>query len=736
MNFQLERDRYGVPHVRGETETAAWFGMGYACAQDRLFQMDYDRRRASGRWAEVAGAAAVAGDVLARRLRLAAAAEADVAAMSPRLRAAFGAYADGVNAAVADGALPLPLRDRVEAWQPWHSVAAFKVRHVLMGQWQHKLVNGVLLARIGPDAFSRLETRPPLGSPLAVPPDGRVSRLLDSALGDIAGHLGFLAEAEPGSNAWAVSGRRTTHGGAVLCNDSHRALDTPNVYWQCRVSCPEFDVAGATFPGLPGFPHFGFNGSVAWAITHGDADTQDLYIEQFDGSRYLTPDGWADASVSTERILVRDAYEVPVTTWATRHGPVVHGDPADGTAIALKWVGTYRPNRGFECLLPMLTARSVLELADAQEGWVDPVNNLVCADTAGRIAYQCRGEVPVRSGTGGRRLPVAGWDGSCEWTGSVPFASLPRAVDPDAGFVMTANNTMTDASTPYISYTFSQPFRAERIRSLLAGSGSLSVASLAGMQADTVSWAALAWIRVLGELGPFADSGAEAARSLLASWNGDLGVESGPALLYACFQQALAAGLYRPVLGDRTWEWMASGVPAPTTTLVRRWLANDTWELLGGPLPAASEVGAERSERVLEAVPAALAAAWASASDLGGADPGLWRWGDVHQAARVHPLSEVGPLPGVPMGGDADTIQAAGWGWKAGSPFTVLTLSVYRQVVDLASPDTASWVIPGGASGDPESPHFADQLAEWAEHRRIPMIVRDSASESGANPAR
>ena len=315
------------------------------------------------------------------------------------------------------------------------------------------------------------------------------------------------------------------------------------------------------------------------------------------------------------------------------------------------------------------------------------------------------------------------------------FASLPRAVDPDAGFVMTANNTMTDASSPYISYTFSQPFRAERIRSLLAGSGSLSAASLAGLQADTVSWAALAWIRVLGGLGPFADSGAEAARSLLASWDGDLGVESGAALLYACFQRALAAGLYRPVLGDRTWEWMASGVPAPTTTLVRRWLANDTWELLGGPTPDAS-VGAERSDRVLAALPAALAAAWASATEYGGADPGRWRWGDVHQAARVHPLSAVGPLPGVPMGGDADTIQAAGYGWKAGSPFTVLSLSVYRQVVDLASPDTASWVIPGGASGDPESPHFADQLAEWAEHRRIPMIMRDSASESGANPAR
>jgi penicillin G amidase len=730
MNFRIERDGYGVPHVRGETETAAWYGMGYACAQDRMFQLDYDRRRACGRWAEIAGASAVPADALARRLRLADAAVADVGAMSPRLRAAFEAYADGVNAAVADGALPLPGRYPVEPWQAWHSVAAFKVRHVLMGQWQHKLMNGVLLARIGPEAFSRLETRPPLGSPLAVPPDGRVSRLLDSALADVVGHLGFLAEAEPGSNAWAVSGRRTVHGGAVLCNDSHRALDTPNVYWQCRVSCPEFDVVGATFPGLPGFPHFGFNGSVAWAITHGDADTQDLYLERFDGSRYLTPDGWAEASVRSERIAVRNSCAVPVDVWSTRHGPVVHGNPADGMAVALRWTGAYRANRGLECMLPMLTARSVAEMANAQEGWVDPVNNLVCADTAGRIAYQCRGELPVRSGAGARRVPVAGWDGSCEWTGSVPFASLPRVVDPDVGFVMTANNAITDASSPYISYTFSQPFRAERIRSLLAGSSLLSADELAGMQADTVSWAAVAWVRVLSGLGPFGDGDAEAARSLLASWDGDLGAGSGAALLYACFLRGLASALYRPLLGDATWEWMASGVPAPTMSTVRRWLGNDTWELLGGPVPEAvaggtsgggHDSGAGRGDRVLAALPEALASAWAEAVGHGGPDPARWRWGDVHQAVRVHPLAEVGVLPRVPMGGDADTIQAAAFGWRAGSPFNVALLSVYRQVVDLGSPDTASFVIPGGASGDPESPHFGDQLAEWAEHRRVPM---------------
>ncbi len=505
MDFSIKRDEYGVPHVTAETAADAWAGMGYACAQDRLFQMEYDRRRACGRWAEIAGPAALAGDVLSRRLGLAAAARRDVAVMSPALRSAFESYASGVNQAVAEGTLPLPARYPAEPWQAWHSVAAFLVRHVLMGQWQHKLANAVLLARAGADAFERLETRPVTGSPVAVPPDGRlttpVGRLLDEAVGDIEGHLGFVAEVEPGSNAWAVSGRHTAHGHAVICNDSHRALDTPNVYWQCRVTCPDFDVSGATFPGLPGFPHFGFNGSVAWAITHGDADTQDLYLERFDGTRYLTPAGWTEAEVCHERIEVRGGSPVTVPVWVTRHGPVVHGNPGNGLALALRWTGTHRPNRGLECLLPMLTARSAAELAGAQDGWVDPVNNLVCADTRGDIAYQCRGELPVRSSDAARRLPVTGWDDACEWTGTVPFAELPATADPEAGFVMTANNAITDADRPYISHTFSQPWRAERLRSLLAEPGQRSAAELAGMQADTVSLAARGWGRLLAGVG-------------------------------------------------------------------------------------------------------------------------------------------------------------------------------------------------------------------------------------------
>jgi penicillin G amidase len=741
----IVRDRYGIPHIRAGSGADAWFGMGFACARDRLFQMEYDRRRAAGRWAEVAGAVAVPGDVLARRMKIAEAARADLDVMSAPVRAMFEAYTRGVNAVIASGTRPPVLDDTaLEPWEPWHSVAAYKIRHVLMGQWQHKLASAGVLARAGAEVFGQLDTRAPAGSVLSVPPGDRVRRVVAEAEDDIARaapHLGFLAEAEPGSNAWAVSGQRTTHGGAVLCNDSHRPLDSPNVYWQCHLSTPEFGVTGAAFPGVPGFPHFGHNGQVAWAITHASADTQDLYLEWFDEERpgwYRAEDSWEQAIQVTETITVRGADPVAVTLWTTRHGPVVHGNPLDGLAIALKYTATCRPGRGFEPLLPMLTARDVAELIDAQRDWVDPVNNLVAADTGGRVAYQARGELPVRSSLAHRRLPAPGWDGSGEWTGIVPFGQMPRSLDPRTGFVMTANNAVVDGDEPYITHTFSHPFRAERIRRHLTGAERHTTAELAAMQTDTVSWTAQAWSRLLAGMAPVPDEPAEGARQMLAGWDGDLRGDSGEALLYGCFVRALAQALYRPLVGDATWAWLVAGDVPTAETHIRRWLANDIWALLGGPVPEVRSAAdlvrdADRERRVRAALPAVLASAWQQAGQAAGGRE--WQWADSHRARAAAVIAGQNVPAAVGMGGDADTIQAASYGWRVGSPFDVTVTSVYRQVVDLASPATASCVIPGGACDDPSSPHFADQLAEWAGHRRVPMLW-DWADVEAASGAR
>lgn len=739
-DIRISRCSYGIPHIEASSEQDAWFGMGFACANDRLFQMDYDRRRACGRLAEMLGATAINSDVLARRLGLEKSCRDDLDAMSQATRIIFESYALGVNAAIKKMG---PLVEQeftsvdIEPWEAWHSIAVFKVRHVLMGLWQHKLARAMLLVKSDSDSFSLLEDGPPLGSPLSVPPDGSLENLLDQGANDLeqaSAHLGFLSEVEGGSNVWAVHGSRTVHGAAVLCNDSHRALDVPNVYWQAYLSCPTFSVIGATFPGFPGFPHFGQNGSVAWAITHAGADTQDLYIENFDRDDpelYRTADGWSRAVRRVESIDVRDRPSLEVEIWSTRHGPVVHGDPLKGSALALRWTGFEAAFRSFEVLRPMISANNVLELLESQRSWVDPVNNLVTADTAGSIAYLTRGLLPIRPSPNHRRLPVFGWIGENEWSGYVDFEKMPRAVNPSAGFVMSANNIIADTASPYISASFADPFRAERLRGILSEDRKFDIDTLAGLQKDVVSWSALAWVRYFKGLQPLSDEQAEGARSFLADWNGELGIDSAPALLYGCFRRSLAERLYRPILGSEVWNWVISGSLAPTTVLMRRWLANDIWDLLDGPRPPgfSTELKMERTQTVRNVMPEALQAAWITACQMAGDDPAAWRWGDHHYAAGTHPLSRIVDgseldQPIARMGGDSDTIQAASYGWKVGSPFTVSGLSVYRQVVDLGDPEKATWVIPGGSSGDSRSPHFSDQLTEWATNRLISMHFR------------
>ncbi len=735
---RILRDDFGIPHIEASCEADAWFGMGFAAASDRLFQMDYDRRRACGRLAEVLGQSAVSADVLARRLGLERASRNDVKAMSPKTRASFESYAAGVNAAI--GQMGTSVEEElsgveVEPWESWHSVAAFKVRHVLMGLWQHKLARAILLTKVGPSVFSQLDDYPPLGSALTVPPDGSLETLLDIGSKDLEGasrHLGFLSEVEGGSNVWAVSGSRTVHGAAVLCNDSHRALDVPNVYWQAHLSCPSFSAIGATFPGLPGFPHFGHNGSVAWAITHAGADTQDLYVETFDAEDpelYRKGSGWSRAARRIEWIDVRGEPPREIEVWSTHHGPIVHGDPRKGTALSLRWTGFEDAVGSFEVLRPMLGANNVEELLESQRGWVDPVNNLVAADTGGSIAYLTRGLLPIRPASAHRRLPSLGWIEENDWSGYVGFEEMPKTIDPPAGFVMSANNIIADAERPYISASFADPFRAERIRGILVGSSSFETDVLAGLQKDVFSWPALAWVRYFEALEPLKSEQAELARSFLAAWDGELGKDSGPALLYGCFRRALAEALYRPIVGSEVWDWLISGSLAPTTVLVRRWLANDIWDLLGGPRPRgfSNQQRDERTNTVRACVPQALQGAWITACQMGGDDSSRWRWGDHHYVWAIHPLAKLAGeerlnMPKVKMGGDSDTIQAASYGWQVGMPFTVSGLSVYRQVIDLGDPQEATWVIPGGSSGDFRSPHFSDQLIEWGANRRISML--------------
>ncbi|MGW4487167.1 penicillin acylase family protein [Amycolatopsis sp. NPDC004368] len=721
----ITRDAYGIPTVVAETEDQAWFELGRAAAEDRLWQLEYDRRRAAGRWAEVVGEPAVAADRLARRLRLVDAAERDLAAMDTRTLGTFEAYAAGVNAWVADHGTTVEYDRGGIGWEPWtprDSLLMFKIRHVLMGVWQYKIARAALRATAGAEVAAKLDPRPLPGMRVTVPPFGRVDEargeLVEQARADVeaaAEHLGFLAESEGGSNAWVLGGGRTASGKPLLVNDSHRALDVPNAYWQAHVRCPEFTVSGATFPGLPGFPHFGHNGRVGWAITNAAADAQDLYVEHFDGERVRTAEGWAPASVRDEVIHVRDGEDRVERCWLTPNGPVVHGDPARGAALSLRWTATDGPCEQFGVLRRMLLAGDVRTLLDAQDGWVDPVNNLVAADIGGDIGYLLRGQLPARDRAAATQVPVPGWDPAFGWRGRVPFGEMPRTENPPEDLIVTSNNTVTAAAHPVVSHAVNDAYRVERIHELAAATERATAEDMRAWQGDTTSVAARRWGQLLAERGPYTGA-AEQARAALVAGAGDLGPAGTTGLVHACFRREIAARVLDEEIGSAARAWlMKSGLPGMPVVL-RRWFASLTWPRDGvWPARALSD----------ELLSDALAAGWRRALESSASEAGLRPWGEVHRTAAKHPLHPVAGTefdpPSVGLGGDNETIQNGAYGWVRGGRFDITNLSVYRQVLDLADLGAAGWVIPGGASGVPGSAHYADQLTSWQVHELIPM---------------
>jgi penicillin amidase len=393
-------------------------------------------------------------------------------------------------------------------------------------------------------------------------------------------------------------------------------------------------------------------------------------------------------------------------------------------AIALKYTALERPKAAFNGVRAMARAKDIQELFAAQETWVDPVNNLVAADTAGNIGYMVRGELPIRASKAGRRVPVPGWTGEHEWTGTVPLVQLPRSVNPPEGYIATANQRVIAEDEPYISAYFAPPGRAARLVELLGTGETLSPETIASWQGDTNSRPARTWARFLGGQGPL-EGAAERARATLAGWDGDLRGDAAEPLLYAYFRRHVMRELFSPILGADTWVWLTTDRYPGLGRVASGLLAEVTAHLDEGIQPP----GGRAWEEVLNA---ALGAAWDAAAAIGGQDPAAWRWDASHMTGSRHPLSALFPdagldPPRLPIGGDGDTLQAAAYGISGKNDFVLSATSVYRQVVDFADPDRASYVIPGGASGDPGSPHFADQAMLWQRHERIPMLRDENA---------
>ena len=752
---QVVRDSLGIPHIKATTTHDAFMAQGYVHAQDRLWHMEYDRRRATGRWAEYVGQSGVDQDRLMRQAGLATSSQRDYGVLNDETRAMLDAYTAGINAFI-QGTPVLPIEYRLleatpEPWEPWHSLAVFKVRHGLMGSFGNKLWRLRILKTLGAEWIDKLRASSGEEMPVVVPP-GVTFRDLPDGIGEgdfLQSMVLALHDVDGGSNNWVIHGSRTASGKPLLAGDPHRAIDVPNVYYQNHLTCPEFDAIGYSFVGTPSITHFGHNQHVAWGVTTAGSDSRDFFVEKFsakDPSQYEYKGEWLQADSHTETISVRDGASVDVQVTVTRHGPIVVGDPSRGYALALAYPAVTEPNHTFESLLPMLRATTVAELDEAKRPWVDPDNNFVMADTSGTIGYLTRGQIPTRPGRNANAwLPVPGWTGEHEWTGTVPFEEMPRARNPEQGFIATANQRIVPKEFPhYISADFSPPYRASRINTRLSNLTNATPADMPTIHADKVSIPSAAFVELARALTPLDAASAEARDRLLA-WDNTMAPDSVAAAIYAVMREqvssiVLAGPLFEPLAAAAGQYDIQPNLPMPLAQRLRN--------VIYGLLKArdASILPPGQSWELVGAQALANAAVWLT--DTLGADQSTWRWDRIHRTGPRHPLSASFPdlaelldPPSVGVGGDGDTPQAAAFACADGHDFTLSSSSVTRYCFDLSNWDNCGWTSPLGASGHPGSPHYADQTAAWAEQRLHPMlyawdkILADAESKQSLEPA-
>lgn len=739
---ELYRDRWGIPHIRSRTDHDAFFMQGYVHARDRLWQMDSSRLRMAGRWAEWAGPSAVAGDTLARRLGGTAASQRDLAALGDPACRMLQAYSAGVNAHLAEGhALPLEYRElnaKPEAWEPWHCIAAMRWRGFLMGSVWFKLWRAAALRAVGPEQIAKLRYDDGGQDLLCIPP-GEASQRWIATLKDLApaiealAALGAADSTGGGSNNWAVAPQRTASGRPLLAGDPHRAFEMPGMYVQNHVAGASFDAIGFAVPGVPGFAHFAHNGHVAWCVTHAFADIHDLYVEQFDtdGRRCRTPDGWQDCRVRSETLQVRGAEPVTIEIVETRHGPVVAGSPAQGSALVLRSMQFAPVDRSFDCLPRMLAARSVDELFDSTRGWGLIDHNLVAADVQGHIGHLVRAVMPKRPRLNGW-LPVPGWTADHDWDGEIAFEAMPRSIDPARGFLVTANNRFI-AEAPgdalYFCTDCHPPHRARRIEDLLSALPRAGIDDMMAIHADVLSPTAPLFRQRLRALAPQAGAAGRLQAAIVA-WDGLLTADSTGAAAYSRWRWELAAVLLQQSGLDRTRDDPLTQLPPGVVPLNQLWWtlpqlvrSNDSG-LLGG---------LDWDQAFVRALERAAPAVDGRA------------WGDHHRAALVHPLAaQLGALagtlnvPGARLGGDNETVLANGC-LAAGGQQAVYG-AVARYVFDVGAWDNSRWVVLAGSSGDPASPHYADQHPTWAAGALVPMLydwaaIRAQSRASAASGA-
>lgn len=724
--ISIRRDRWGMPHVRAETAPDLFFGQGFCHGQDRLWQLELYRRVAAGRIAEIAGEAGLPSDRLMRTLGLRRAAEREAAALEGEVKAGIEALCAGVNAAAAAAAAaPFELQLLRLRWEPWTAVdmlsSAKLLSFGLSTNWERELWRAELARELGPERAAILDPTYPEGNPIVLDPDGRgAPAALANRIDEIRAFLGMTAEAT-GSNNWAVSGERSTTGKPLIAGDPHLSPSMPGITYQMGLELGDRFARGASLAGQPGIV-FGQNNDVVWTFTNVMADVMDLFVERIDGDRYRFEDEWLEIEEVEEEIRVRGHAEPErMKVRATHHGPIVNEalGADEGEPLALSWMGTMFRAVG-DAQVSILDAGSGPELVELLAGTATPVSNLIWADR-NSIGYHTMGRIPVRRGSS-PDLPRAGWTGENEWEGWVPYDELPQIVDPDCGFIVTANNRIEPDDYPHhLTSEYLDGSRAKRIEEVLRSSHEHDLDGFATLQTDMLSLPGLETARRLARLPA---SGQREIRAIerLRSWDGRMGPDSVAATIYQAFTIRFAREFARAVIGDRDlcerWLDKASNGFLPHVTSPWRWQSHllglwdeDDSELIGRPWRGLA----------LDALRGALD----GLTEELGADLDGWSWGRAHPLEFPHALGAASPLLAkllnrrVEIGGGQETVCQVGW--DPNQPFKAIWAPCWRIVADPSDPSRSRWAQFTGNSGHPTSRHYDDLQGRWARGETQPL---------------
>ena len=741
--IEVIEDELGVPHVRAASLHDAFFGQGYLVARDRLFQIDMEHRRDMGRMAEAFGPRFVAADKAARLFLYRGDIDAELAALPPGVLECAQGYVAGVNARIAELAadpVGLPLEYGILGISPlrWDIADLVRNRGISMGDADDEVRRAQLQARGLIDADQLMSPLRPAWS-FTVPEGLDVAAVTEADLGildpanrpmdfDPIQEAGFDTEQRRsdrfalGSNAWTIASSRSATGRPILANDPHLGIGRASPRHMCHLSAPGLDVIGAGAPGLPGIMQ-GHTDRFAFGRTNFHIDQTDLFIlrtKEGDPGRYWHKGTWKAFESFEDEIAVKGAPPERVTLRYAAGRPIVSQDAARDRAVAFATVSMLPGANQRFAIIAINLSKDWASLRQAFKLHVSPTN-LHNADIDGNTGWQTIGFTPRRPKHDGL-FPAPG-DGDFDWAGILPVADMPHVYNPREGWFASANQMNIPAGYPYseriISFSWSDPFRYNRIAEVLRAQPKHRIEDSIALQHDVQSLPARALLKLL-PANPSVDAAPAAA--LLRRWDCGIEADSAAALLYEMVMPALSTGFYDQIM------------PATARDLIPSVNLSEMLRILASPDKRLGDDPAAARDALVDG---ALAAGWKKAIELGGPDPARWKWGDLHRVTITHSLSSnpaiaaaFPKIDGGRSGGDGTTPMARGFNPKRG--FNVTHGASYLFVADVGVWDNSRFLLLPGQSADPRSPRYRDFYPYWLAGAMQPLWFSKAAVERHA----